>query len=304
MTILISILVFIIVFLLFLIILNKIVNSKAQIRRRLKNISNDSMYNEIDDRNEKTFYEKTFKKATEDIGKKLSLMTPGSYLGKLELKLSSAGLFPKITKEKWVFYKFASSISFSIIFTFIFKSVLKLENIQLLAIFIFVMLFVNAITYFSLSRKIAKRRNAIEKELPNAIDLITVTVEAGLSFDSAVDRFIKSTKSNLSIEFETMLKETRLGIQKKDALKNISSRCNVSDLSTFIGSIIQADELGVSITNILRIQSKLVREKRKQSAREKSMKAPIKLLFPILFFIFPTIFIILLGPVMIQLMEM
>ena len=304
MTILISILVFIIVFLILLIILNKIVNSKVQIKRRLVSISNDSMYNEVDDRNEKTFYEKTFKKVFDDIGKKLTKLTPRSYISKLELRLCSAGLYPKVSKEKWVLYKFFSSMSFSVIIILLMKQISHLKNTELIAIFIFTLLFVNFITYFGLLKKITKRKNEIGKELPNAIDLITVTVEAGLSFDSAVDRFIKSTKSNLSFEFETMLKETRLGIQKKDALKNISNRCNVSDLSTFIGSIIQADELGVSITNILRIQSKLVREKRKQSAREKSMKAPIKLLFPILFFIFPTIFIILLGPVFIQLMEM
>ncbi len=304
MTILISILVFIIVFLILIIILNKIVNSKAQIKRRLKSISNDSMYNEIDDRNEKTFYEKTLKKVSDDIGEKLTKLTPRSYISKLELRLCSAGLYPKISKEKWVLYKFFTSMSISVVIVILLKRISQLKHIELIAIFIFMLFFVNFITYFLLLKKITKRKNAIGKELSNTIDLITVTVEAGLSFDSAVDRFIKSTESNLSFEFETMLKETRLGIQKKDALKNISNRCDVSDLSTFIGSIIQADELGVSITNILRIQSKLVREKRKQSAREKSMKAPIKLLFPILFFIFPTIFIILLGPVIIQLMEM
>jgi len=304
MLILISILTFLIIFLVSFIILNKIVNSKAQIKRRLKSISNDSAYNEIDDRNEKSFYEKTLKRMSDNIGKKLIVMTPKNYLSKLELKLSSAGLFPKVTKEKWVLYKFVSSLSLSVFFVFIFKNILKLKNVQLLMLFVFMIIFVNAITNLGLLRKISKRKIEIERELPNAIDLITVTVEAGLSFDSAVDRFIKSTKSNLSFEFETMLKEMRLGIQKKHALKNISNRCNVSDLSTFLGSIIQADELGVSITNILRIQSKIAREKRRQSAREKSMKAPIKLLFPILFFIFPTIFIILLGPVIIQAMGM
>jgi tight adherence protein C len=302
MLILIPILIFVFTFIAAFLILNKIINSKVIIKKRLISISNDGSYNEIENRNEKSLYEKTIKKFAENISKRLTLITPERYLANLEKKLCLAGMYPDTNKEKWVLYKLISSLSISIIFIIISKIGLKFDNGQLIIIFIFMIFLVNFLTYFNLTRKITKRRHEIEKELPNAIDLITVTVEAGLSFNSAVDRFVKSTKSNLSFEFEIMLKEMRLGIQKKDALKNISNRCDVSDLSTFIGSIIQAEELGVSVTNILRIQSKIIREKRRQKAREKSMKAPIKLLFPILFFIFPTIFLILLGPVVIQLM--
>jgi tight adherence protein C len=302
MLIIIPILIFVFTFIAAFFILNKIINSKVIIKKRLINISNDGSYNEIENRNEKSLYEKTIKKFAENISKKLTLITPKRYLASLEKKLCLAGMYPATNKEKWILYKLISSLSISIIFIIASKIGLKLDNRQLIIVFIFMFLLVNFFTYFNLTRKITKRKHEIEKELPNAIDLITVTVEAGLSFNSAVDRFVKSTKSNLSFEFETMLKEMRLGIQKKDALKNISNRCDVSDLSTFIGSIIQAEELGVSVTNILRIQSKIIRDKRRQRAREKSMKAPIKLLFPILFFIFPTIFLILLGPVIIQLM--
>lgn len=300
--IIITILIFIFTFVVLFIILNKMINSKVIIKKRLISISKDGAYNEVENRNEKSLYEKTIKKSTEDISKKIILITPKKYLERIEKRLCIAGMYPSVTKEKWILFKVISSISVSIIFVLIAKFILEIENSGLLIIFIFMFSFTNFITYFNLTRKITKRKNEIEKELPNAIDLITVTVEAGLSFNSAVDRFVKTTKSNLSFEFETMLKEMRLGISKKIALKNISNRCGVLDLSTFIGSIVQAEELGVSITNILRIQSKIIREKRRQKAREKSMKAPIKLLFPILFFIFPTIFLILLGPVVIQLM--
>jgi tight adherence protein C len=296
--IIITISIFIFTFVVLFIILNKMINSKALIKKRLISISKDGAYNEVENRNEKSLYEKTIKKSTEDIGKKITLITPKKYLERIEKKLCVAGMYPSVTKEKWILFKVISSISTSVIFVLICKFILEFDNSRLFIMFVFMFCFINFITYFNLTRKITKRKNEIEKELPNAIDLITVTVEAGLSFNSAVDRFVKTTKSNLSFEFETMLKEMRLGISKKIALKNISNRCDVLDLSTFIGSIVQAEELGVSITNILRIQSKIVREKR----RQKSMKAPIKLLFPILFFIFPTIFLILLGPVVIQLM--
>ena len=104
-------------------------------------------------------------------------------------------------------------------------------------------------------------------------------------------------------EFTHMLQEIRIGVSRKDALRALADRCNVQDISLFTGALIQADQLGVSISKVLRIQSLDMREKRKQRAEEQGMKAPIKMLFPLVFFIFPALLIVLLGPAVIQMIE-
>lgn len=261
-------------------ILINFVLKKVKIDKRLESISNDMEYSAIDEKNKGSIYEKLLKKHIDKISNKITSFTSKKHLSSLETNLHLAGLHPKINKEKWMFYKVITSVVFNLLISIILTKLLELGSFIGTLLFVFLFLWINFVTYFILKRKISIRKKQIEKELPDTIDLITVSVEAGLSFDSAVSRFASSTNSHLAKEFKIMLKEIRLGIKKKEALKNVVKRCDVSDLSTFIGSIIQANELGVSITNILRIQSKIIREKRKQRAREKSMKAPIKLLFP------------------------
>ncbi len=154
-----------------------------------------------------------------------------------------------------------------------------------------------------LNLRIARRKEEVNDTLPEVLDLLTVSVEAGLGFDSALSKVIEKFKGVLSEEFLRVLQEIKKGKPRKEALKDLANRCEVEDLSGFISSIIQADQLGVSIGNVLRIQSKQMRRKKRQRAEEQAMKAPIKMLFPLVFFIFPTIFVILLGPAVIQILE-
>jgi len=285
-------------------ILNKAIAEKLRIKNRLEKVSGSQEYNEVNERGEKSFYEKMIKVNVEKIGNKLSRVTPKKYITGLDSKLHMAGVYPKLNRQKWIFTKFIVSLLLLIIVSVFIVASYNYEMPQLVGIIFMVFVIINIMNYLSLSSKITSRKKAIQRELPDTIDLITVSVEAGLSFDSAVSRFVNSTNSDLADEFEIMLKEMRLGIKRRVALKNVIDRCNVDDLTAFIGAVIQANELGVSITNILRIQSKIIRDKRKQRAREKSMKAPIKLLFPLLFFIFPLIFVIILGPTVIKLLSM
>jgi tight adherence protein C len=277
---------------------------KMRLKKRLENVSGSQDYNEVNERNQQSFYEKMIKVNVEKIGGKLSKVTPKKYITGLDRKLHMAGVYPKLNREKWLFSKFIVSLLLIIVVSVFLVMFSGYETTKIISIIFAVFIIINILNYLGLSNKITTRKKEIQRELPDTIDLITVSVEAGLSFDSAVSRYVNSTDSDLSNEFKIMLKEMRLGIKRKKALKNLIERCDVDDLSTFIGAIIQANELGVSITNILRIQSKIIRDKRKQRAREKSMKAPIKLLFPLLIFIFPTIFLVLLGPVIIQLLNM
>ncbi|GFR35336.1 type II secretion system F family protein [Thermobrachium celere] len=200
---------------------------------------------------------------------------------------------------KWIFTKaVATSISFLlsfIIFDLISKSILKSLILALLVAFL-----TSFIYNFNLSKKIYRRKKNILRDLPYVLDLITVSVEAGLSFDGALAKVTENISGELSDEFAKTLKEIRMGIQRKVALRNLSERCEVKELSTFVTSLIQADELGVSLGKVLRIEAANLREQRKQAARENAMKAPIKMLFPLVFFIFPTIFIVILGPALIK----
>ena len=149
---------------------------------------------------------------------------------------------------------------------------------------------------FYINSKGLTRIREIEKSLPDVLDLLTVSVEAGLGFDGALMKVVEKTKSALSQEFTLMLKEIKMGKPRIEAMRDMSNRVEVDDLSTFTGSIIMADQLGVSISNILRLQSEQIRQKRRQRVEEMAMKAPVKMLIPLVLFIFPAIFVVLLGP--------
>lgn len=151
-----------------------------------------------------------------------------------------------------------------------------------------------------LSTRARQRQQAMQKELPDVLDLLTVSVEAGLGFDAALLRVIEKSKGVLAKEFVTTLQELQMGKSRREALRDMGKRTGVDDILTFVGAMIQADQLGVSITKILRTQADQVRMKRRQKVEEKAMKAPIKMLIPLVFFIFPSIFIVLLGPAAIQ----
>lgn len=154
-----------------------------------------------------------------------------------------------------------------------------------------------------LNKKASERQKKIINSLPDIIDLLTVCVEAGLGFDGALAKVIVKMRGPLSDEFEKALQEIKVGKLKKDALKDMAERIRVQDFTTFISAIVQADQFGVSIGNVLRIHAEQMRQKRVQDAREKAMKAPVKILFPMIIFIFPAIFSVILGPIAIRLIN-
>ncbi|MDI9480027.1 MAG: type II secretion system F family protein [Syntrophomonadaceae bacterium] len=148
-----------------------------------------------------------------------------------------------------------------------------------------------------------KRKEQMLKSMPDILDLINVSVEAGLGFDAALQKVVDKTEGPLTQEFAHTLNEINIGKPRREALRDMADRIKVDDISTFLGSVIQADQLGVSITNVMRIQSQQVRENRRMRAEEAAQKAPIKILIPLVLFIFPTILVVLLGPAIISLMD-
>ncbi|MGQ9466751.1 MAG: type II secretion system F family protein [Anaerolineae bacterium] len=147
-----------------------------------------------------------------------------------------------------------------------------------------------------LGSKTRQRQQEIIKSLPDALDLLTICVEAGLSFDAAMARVAEKWDNELSRAFARVLQEIQLGKLRREALRNMAETMDVRDVSNFVAALIQADQLGVSIAKVLRIQSDQMRVRRRQRAEELARKAPIKMIIPIVFLIFPALFIVLLGP--------
>ncbi|MCB9078710.1 MAG: type II secretion system F family protein [Anaerolineaceae bacterium] len=154
-----------------------------------------------------------------------------------------------------------------------------------------------------LRSKTRRRQTEIIKALPDALDLLTIIVEAGMGFDGAMQKVAEKWDNEISKGFAKVVQEMRLGVSRREALRNMDASMGVPDVTTFVAAIIQAEQLGVSIAKILRVQSEQMRIKRRQRAEAEANKAPIKMLFPMVFLIFPALFIILLGPAALVLME-
>ena len=155
---------------------------------------------------------------------------------------------------------------------------------------------------FVVSRRARSRREELRAQLPDALDLLAVSVEAGLAFDGAVAKLTEHMEGALAEEFSHTLGEMRIGESRHDALKKLSDRADSPEVSSFTRAIIQADQLGISLGRLLRVQASESRLKRQAAAEEKAAKSPIKMLFPTVIFIFPAMFIVILGPAMLNLM--
>ena len=156
---------------------------------------------------------------------------------------------------------------------------------------------------YYLSMKTKSRKEELVAQMPDVLDLLTVSVEAGLGFDAAVAKVCERMRGPLVEEFRIVLHEMRIGEARSKALKNMADRLDMNETTTFARSIVQADQLGISLGRILRVQGQDMRHRRQMAAEERAMKAPVKMLFPIAVFIFPAMFVVILGPAMIQLMK-
>lgn len=151
-----------------------------------------------------------------------------------------------------------------------------------------------------LNRRVEERQMVMQRKLPDILDLLTISVEAGLGFEQAVDRTVGSVPGPLSDEFARMLGELRAGSSRADAMRAMEQRTNVPEIRSFVLAILQADAFGVSIGRVLRAQADEMRIKRRQLAQEKAQKAPVKMLIPMVFCIFPALFVVVIGPAMIN----
>jgi tight adherence protein C len=149
----------------------------------------------------------------------------------------------------------------------------------------------------------AKREERMRKDIADALDLLTISVEAGLGFDAALSRVARNTDGPLAAEFSRILQEMQIGKGRSEAMRAAGERTNVAELRGFITAMVQADAFGIPIGQVLRVQSKEMRVKRRQLAEEMAQKVPVKILFPLMLFILPTLFIVVMGPAAISAME-
>ncbi|MDD2268350.1 MAG: type II secretion system F family protein [Eubacteriales bacterium] len=156
---------------------------------------------------------------------------------------------------------------------------------------------------YYLKAKVTSRQNSIKYQLPDVMDLLCVSIEAGLGFDAALLKIAEKMEGPLIDEFMILYREIQMGRPRREALKDFGECSTVPELKAFASALIQADKLGIPLKNILKIQSEQLRTTRRQAAQEKGMKSPIKMMLPMIVFIFPVIFIILLGPVIVQLIN-
>ena len=227
--------------------------------------------------------------------------TPTGWVQKSQHKLVLAGWAERMDGNTWAAIRIIS-IVVGIVLAFLVVPIIESPMLKLI-----VGGFLIVIGFFgpeaSLNRAIDERRKEMEKQLPDIIDLLVISVEAGLGFESAMGRVVQNVPGELSKEFQRMLQETRVGVSRHEALRNLANRTDVEDLDSFILALIQADQFGVSIARMLRVQAEEMRVRRRQRIQEKAFAAPVKMIFPMLLCIFPSIFIVILGPAALSISE-
>jgi tight adherence protein C len=226
-------------------------------------------------------------------------LNPRTNVDLISARLVAAGLAPRVSAKAFLAAKGGTTIAAALLGLGLGALTSVVGAVLLVPIF--------GITGFLgpdvfLTARLRSRREAIRAELPDALDLLAVSVEAGLGFDGAVTKLTEHMEGALVQEFSLTLNQIRIGEARPVALKKLAERVNAPELSSFVRAVIQADQLGISLGRILRVQAADARNRRQAAAEEKAMKAPIKMLFPTVLFIFPAMFIVVLGPALLNIL--
>jgi tight adherence protein C len=251
------------------------------------------------------FLERTLRPLAARLSGSVARITSTSFADRTEKSLALAGNPGDLRVADWLGIKAVVAIIFGIVFFLLF-AVVNILGMQFL-LGVGMSLLGVVIGYiapeFWLGRRIKARQKAILLMIPDTLDLLTISVRAGLGFDAALAKVVEKLKGPLSDEFRRALAEVRVGKSRREALRDIIPRTEVPPLTNFIGAIIQAETLGVSISKVLQVQSEQLRIERRQRAEEQAAKAPIKMLFPLVGCIFPSLFIVILGPAIILIVK-
>ncbi|HEY3165108.1 MAG TPA: type II secretion system F family protein [Candidatus Limnocylindrales bacterium] len=251
------------------------------------------------------FLERTLRPFSAALSGRMARIASSSFQERTEKRLALAGNPGNLRVADWLGIKAVGAVVGGILFVFLFGVVGLMDLPPTLRLLMggVGLLFGYTMPEFWLGGRVRKRQHAILLQIPDALDLLTISVRAGLGFDGALGKVVEKLKGPLTDEFRRALAEVRVGKPRREALRDIVPRTEVAPLTNFIGAIIQAEQLGVSISKVLQVQSEQLRIERRQRAEEMAAKAPIKMLFPLVGCIFPSLFIVILGPAIILIMQ-
>ncbi|MGI9647946.1 MAG: type II secretion system F family protein [Acidimicrobiia bacterium] len=240
--------------------------------------------------------ERVLAPAFRGLAERLRRISPVGRVEALQRQLELAGLTARTPVELVLLAKFALAVGVAVVFLLtplrtVNLSILLGPLLTLIAFFL---------PDYVITRKGVARQATIERDLADSLDQITMSVEAGLGFEGAIERVVATGSGPLNDELRRMLLEMQLGASRSDALRHLADRTEVPDLKSFVFAIIQSEAYGLPIAQVLRVQAAELRDKRRQRAEERALKIPVLLIFPLAFGIFPALFIVLLGPAAIR----
>lgn len=270
---------------------------KKCVHSRLDNVNKLFKSHEEGDELSQPFYQRLIKPMYDKFINFIGRATPKQITISIKEMISHAGTPNNMNVNRFIAIQFMLSLLLMFLGYFFMNAAADKINILLILLLGITGILLPIIVFRSTAKN---RKAAIEKSLPSLLDLLFVSVEAGLGFDMALKRTIERMDGPLSDEFERVLDEINKGRKRDEALRAIVQRTGVNDLASFISAVIQSEQLGSNIANMLRIQSTSMRQKRRQRAEAMAMKVPIKMLFPLVFFMFPALFIVILGPAIMQ----
>jgi len=251
------------------------------------------------------FMERTLRPLAARLSSSVSRVASNSFQETTAKRLALAGNPGNLRVADWLGIKAVSAVVGAVVFVLLFVVVgfMKLPVPLNFGMGVIGLLLGYTLPEFWLGSKVRARQHAILLQIPDALDLLTISVRAGLGFDAALGKVVEKLHGPLTDEFRRALAEVRVGKARREALRDIVPRTEVGPLTNFIGAIIQAEQLGVSISKVLQVQSEQLRIERRQRAEAEAARAPIKMLFPLVGCIFPSLFIVILGPAIIQIMQ-
>lgn len=273
---------------------NGVLQARTASSRRLVSLQSRS------EQLEAGFAERAVAPIVEGLGGVVLRFTPQGWAGRARQRIVYAGWTGFMDVNSWAAIRILA-LAAGIVGAFF--AATQFESVERYGIFVLIVI----VGFFGpeavLTRAIDDRRASIERDLPDIIDLLVISVEAGLGLEAALGRVVQVVPGDLSDEFARMLQETRVGVSRHEAMRSLADRTDVDDLDSFILAMNQADTFGVSIGRMLRVQAEEIRVRRRQRAQERAFGAPVKMVFPLVLCIFPSLFVVLLGPAVIDIAD-
>ena len=250
----------------------------------------------------RSLYERLVKPAIDGFVKKIAQMAPSTLRKEAEELVEYSGGFYGLGFNGFVLTVCASTVFFVLL------AIWRIRTVGSSAfgiIFLLALGFAAGVgtPFMFLKHVVNVRREAIRRAMPDVLDLLCVSVQAGLGFDGALGKVAAKMKGPLIEEFERLLQELRMGVTRRNALMRLANRCGIEEMRLFTAALIQAEKLGVGMAQVLEIQAENMREIRRQRAKEMAAKLPVKILFPTIIFIFPVLFVVVLGPAIVSLID-